>query len=157
MEELFGQAIWIVALVVFGGLLFIANYVVTKIGAAITGSEVEVSDLFLLVGAFIGLALLPSAENTTVASRLLPLAFSLSAGAFVGGLVGLAVEIRHFRAASSETAGSPTQPPIATLAGMVGKVLFGAIILICGLFVLWVKLGDMPLLSPLVRFVRRLF
>lgn len=161
MEGLFGQAYWVFALLALFGLLWIANYSVVKLGTLITGHPVEVSDMFLCAGAFIGIVLVPSRDHASTEASLIYAGFLL-AGAFIGGLIGLAIELHSERKTSQRAisldSGAAAPKPHWTqgVFSTIGEVFLIISLIVCGAIVVGIRLGDMPILSPLIEYLRHL-
>lgn len=161
MTDLFGSIVWLVGSVALLALLWIAYYAITKIGTLLTGRPVEVDFMFFLGGALIGMLFLPSGDHATAESRLM-LAFAIIAGGFFGGLIGLFVDIYSSRKPSSNS-GSPHAEGTASsqnwslqkAISRIGGFLFVLLLVICGAIVIAVRLGDMPIVSPLIQYLRQ--
>ncbi len=162
MKELLGYAYWVFALFGLFGLLWIANYVVVKLGVLFSGRRVEVSDMFLCAGAFAGIVLVPSRAHPSTEATVIYGAHLL-AGAFVGGLIGLAVELHSERKASQRVTSPDSAEAVPKphwsqgVVSAIGEVFLFLLMIVCGAIVVGIRLGDMPILSPLIEHLRRLF
>lgn len=161
MTDLLDQIIWLVGAAAIITLIGIAYYAITKIGALVLRRPVEVDSMFFFGGAFIGMFFLPSSNHATTESRIM-LAVALIVGAFVGGLVGLFVDVIMSMKPSPDS-GSPQGEGVASgrhwgVIGIsaIGRFLFVLLLALCAGIVITVSLGDIPLLSPLIQLLQHL-
>lgn len=159
MSELFGEVVWLGALVVFLAVIGIASYAISKIGTRVTGQAVEIDTVYYWGGAFVGMLFLPSGGHPTTESRLM-LGAAIVAGAFFGGLAGLLVRVYSLQKASSNSGSTSGEKPNLvqrsnkSAAYMGGRLVIAALLVICGTVFMMVRFGELPFLSPLIRFLR---
>ena len=148
MGDLLANSIWLLGSLAVLAILGTSALLLGKLSKLLVGREVEVDSMFYFAGAFVGMLFLPSGDHATTESRV-ALVLALAFGAFIGGLVGLAVEVRLSRPASSAPQNGST-----LFSRTLGRIALVALLLAAGAIVVVSRLGGLPFFSPIVEFFR---
>ncbi len=161
MTDLVSQLIWLVGTLAVFALISIGGYAITKIGTLIVRRSVEVDPIFLFGGALVAMFFLPSSDHATVESRLM-LAAALVVGGFLGGVVGLVVHLYLSRdpllKSAARLEGEVVSGDHRSIKGIsaLARFFFFLLLLVCGAIVVAVRLGDLPIVNPLITFFAQL-
>lgn len=156
MSDLIASSIWLLGSLTLLVVLATAALVTGKLSRLLTGREVEIDSIFYLVGAFVGMLFLPSGDHPTAESSI-ALVLAIVFGAFVGGIVGLFTHLwlSRFNSSAPDRSGVTDRRdgPLAIAFRTLGRLAVILLLIAAGAIVVVARLGDIPLLGPVVRFI----
>lgn len=156
--DLIANSIWLLGSLAVLAILGTSALLIGKLSKMLVGREVEIDSMFYFAGAFVGMLFLPSGDRATLESQV-ALVFALAFGAFVGGLVGLAVEVRLSKSPPLDRDRSTTvkepQNKATLFSRTLGRIALVVLLLAAGAIVVVSRLDGLPFLSPIVEFIRQ--